>query len=540
MRLSLVLIACAALACVDTGAGPQPKRIDPGYVGKHLLTAPPVLPTRVDASIGGKVVYLGNTLGQTRLAPGQSVKVMHYWKVITPPGPNYRVFMLVHGAPNTADFMSLPITDMQRAHGPATWRAGEIIEDEQDILLRPDWRSNEATILVGLIEVGAHGTLDRMPAIGPNTVDNAVIAAKLDVDLSKAPPPPGTVHVPHAQGPITIDGVANDPGWVGALQSPDFATAEGSPDPIGKTVAKMVWDEQYLYIHANIIDTDILSDFKNQDDPLWKADAIEIFIDADSNKRGYVELQVNPNNATFDSWFATTRAQPGDESWDSNMVTAVRANGSGLSGDTDQNWEVEIAIPWAAVKGRDEAMNINTPPHVGDRWRMNMVRADYRTANKNASASSWNRITYAEWHALDRMLTVVFADTIGGVVPNSPVDPRVKPVDPAQGSAAGSAAGSATGIAPPNAGSAAPNAGSATPAGSAKPKPKAMPIMTPTPARPPEKVNATPPAPAAKPSTTTPTQPAPAPAVTPQPPPATPKVDRPAGSNASQTSAAPG
>ena len=449
-----IIASVALVACVDTGAGPQPKRIDPGYVGKHLLTATPTLPTRVDATIGGKVVYLGNSLGPIRLAPGQPVKVTHYWKVILPPGPNYRVFTLVRGAPNTADFMNLPITDMQRAHGPATWRAGEIIEDEEDILLRPDWRSNEATILVGLIEVGAHGTLDRMPAIGPNTVDNAVIASKLDVDLSKAPPPPGTIHLPHAQGPIAIDGVANDLGWAGAVQSPEFATAEGSGDPIGKAIAKMVWDEQYLYVFGSITDTDIISEYKKHDDTLWKADVIEMFIDADSNKHGYVELQVNVNNATFDSWFATTRAQAGDPSWDSGMVTAVKANGSGVTGDTDTSWDVEIAIPWAAVKGRDDAMVVNLPPHVGDRWRMNMVRGDIASNNRKGT-SSWNRITNADWHALDRMLTVVFADTVGGVVPNSPVDPRPAPPTPAA----------------PAQGSAAPAQGSAAPAQGSAPAP---------------------------------------------------------------------
>ncbi len=469
MRFVLPLLVCtggALLSCVDSGTGPQPKRVDPGYVGKHLLTAPPALPTRVDANIGDKVLYLGNSLGQTRLAPGQSVKVTHYWKVLAPPGDNYRVFMLVHGAPNTADFMSLPITEMQRAHGPATWRANEIIEDEQEIVLRPDWRSNEATIYVGLIEVGKHGTLDRMPATGPNTRDNAVIAAKLDVDLSKAPPPPGTIHIPRAQGPIVIDGIADDPGWIGAVQSPDFVTAEGSPEPIGKANARMVWDDQYLYIYGTVIDTDILSEFTKHDDPLWKADCLEIFVDADANKRGYVELQVNVNNATFDSWFATTRAQPGDESWDSGMVTAVQANGTGAPGDADQSWNVEIGIPWAAVKGRDDAMKINTPPLVGDRWRMNIVRADYRTGSKSASASSWNRITYQEWHALDRMLTIVFADTLGGVVPSSPPDPRPAPADPTA-PAAGSGAPTiapATGSAPPAAGSGAPATGSAAPA----------------------------------------------------------------------------
>jgi hypothetical protein len=145
-----------------------------------------------------------------------------------------------------------------------------------------------------------------------------------------------------------------------------------------------------------------------------------MFIDADANRHGYVELQVNPNNATFDSWFANTRAQPGDDKWDSNMVTAVKLRGTTKEGDTDQGWDVEIAVPWAAVKGRDEAMQVNLPPHVGDRWRLNVVRTNQRTGGKQQAeggASSWNRITVGDFHALDRMLTVVFADQTGSIAP---------------------------------------------------------------------------------------------------------------------------
>ena len=67
----------------------------------------------------------------------------------------------------------------------------------------------------------------------------------------------------------------------------------------------------------SVTDNDIVAPYKKHDEPLYKADAIEIFIDADSNRRGYIELQVNPNNATFDKWWPATRAEPGDESWDS-------------------------------------------------------------------------------------------------------------------------------------------------------------------------------------------------------------------------------
>ncbi|HEX3762284.1 MAG TPA: carbohydrate-binding family 9-like protein [Kofleriaceae bacterium] len=436
MRIALVAGLLAWSACVDRGPGPQPRKIDPVYVAAHLLKQPPAGVTpRLDVSLGdGKVVYLGNTVDRAAVVPGQVVRVTHYWQVIQPVGTGWKVFALVRGAPGTADFMNLPATDMELGHGPARWQPGEVIEDVQDIVLRPDWRSPTATLTVGLIAIGQHGVGDRMAASGPHTQDRAVIARVIDVDLSKAPPPPGTVHVPRAVGPIAVDGVALEPAWAAAVTSPELVTAEGSADPVGKAAAKLTWDDQFLYAFVSVTDSDVVTEYKNHDDPLWKADCVELFIDADGNRRGYIELQVNPSNATFDSWFAVTRAQGGDPSWDSGMQTAVKLRGTTAPGDTDQGWDAEIAIPWQAVRGRDAAMAVRLPPEVGDRWRMNIVRVDVRTGDKNPQASSWNRITSADFHALDRMLTVVFADPTGSIVPRPASD--APPPASAPGSAA--------------------------------------------------------------------------------------------------------
>ena len=388
----------------------------------------------------------GHTVDADTVAPGQLVKLVHYWRVEQPPGPGWRVFARVRGAPNTADFKNLPATDMELGHPVGSWRAGEIIADPQDMTLRPDWRSQTAILEVGLIRVGAHGTGDRMAASGPATHDRAVIARTLAVDLSRAPAPPGTIYIPRATGPIAIDGVANEPSWATAVASPEFQLAEGSPETVGKATAKMTWDDDNLYVYVSILDTDIVSEYKKHDDPLWKADDVEIFIDADNNRRGYVELQVNPNNATFDSWFAGVKtAGPnagGDPSWESGMVTAVKLHNTTEPGDTDVGWEAEIAIPWAAVKGRDDKMNVRLPPQVGDKWRLNVVRVDSTTGNKSQSASSWNRITYSDFHALDRMLNAVFADKTGSIVP-APTPPPI----PAEGSGSGSSSGSGSGSA---------------------------------------------------------------------------------------------
>jgi hypothetical protein len=444
----LITLAVAALcsACTDRGPGPAPKKIEASYLRENTLKAVPEGLQRIDASLAGKVLYLGNKIAyadgrssDSPLAPGGTIRVFHYWQVLVPPGSQFKVFSLVRGAENTVDFMNLGPTDMEIGLPVGKWKSGQIIQDVQDITLRPDWHSPTATVYVGLVEQHGNQIGDRMPVSAQDASlikDRAIVARTITVDLSKAPPPAGTVYVPHATSPITIDGVANEPAWTSAATSTEFATADGSPEPVGKAIARMTWDEQSLYLFVSVTDTDIFSGFKNHDDPLWKQDCVEMFVDADGNRSGYVELQVNPNNATFDSYFATTRAQPGDEKWDSNMVTAVKVRGTAdKEGDTDQGWDVEIAIPLAAVKGRSEQMQVTLPPQVGNRWKLNVVRVDSRSGGGGPSASSWNRISYSDFHALDKMLTVVFADASGSISATrqgTPVQPQLVPAQPQQ------------------------------------------------------------------------------------------------------------
>src|ERR1041384_6623236 len=168
MRTLVAAGLVAWVACVDQGSGSAAKKVDPKYVAEHLLTAVPTSDVeRVDVSIGGKVVYVGSAIGKPNdkpvepesraIAPGERMRITHYWQVVKPVGVGWRVFAFLRGAPNTADFMNLPPTDMQIAHGPALWKAGEIIADVQDVPLRADWRSPTATLSVGLIAIGGDG-----------------------------------------------------------------------------------------------------------------------------------------------------------------------------------------------------------------------------------------------------------------------------------------------------------------------------------------------------------------------------------------------
>src|SRR5687767_9183792 len=143
------VVLALLVACVESGPGPQP--IDAKYIRAHLLKQVPPNIDRFDVALGDSVVYVGNTVDRPRLAPGQTLTIKHYWQVKKPPGKGWRPFALVRGPAGTPDFMNLEATDMQRGYPVEKWKAGDIIEDEQTITVRPDWTSPQGLVLVGLI-----------------------------------------------------------------------------------------------------------------------------------------------------------------------------------------------------------------------------------------------------------------------------------------------------------------------------------------------------------------------------------------------------
>lgn len=418
----VIALSCVGMlaACVEKGPKNKGKKIPQEFVEENLLSAAPAIKHKVNADLGGKVVYLGADVDAETIKPGGKVRIVHYWKVTSPPGSDWRVFAHVSGS-SSKDWMNVDYTDMRQGHPVSKWKAGDIIRDEQKFALKKDWTTPWAQVSVGLYRSGGRSINDRLPIVsGPADDQSRVKAFRFKVELganAKAMPKPVGYVVRKAKGPITIDGKADEADWKAAARSPKFADAEGSPPMKQDTRARLLYDDKNLYVFVEAKDDDVFSQYKKNDSPMWKEDIIELFIDADRNRRGYVELQVNPNNAQFDAWFATTRAQRADMAWSANMKSAVTVHGSlNTRGDKDAGWDVEIAIPLESVKGRDAKMQIKLPPPVGTRWRLNVVRGD-KPAKGRLRAASWNQITYSDFHALNKMLEVTFGDVNGRAVP---------------------------------------------------------------------------------------------------------------------------
>ncbi len=432
-----VATAAALVGCKDR-AVPGAKK-DPEYAQKNLLSTAPTPKQAVNGDFGGKVVYLGNDVDKTSLKPGEKFTVVHYWKVVQPPGADYAIFTHVRG--NGGEWMNVDMTKMRTSYPLGDWKAGDIIRDEQTITLRGDWKSPVATINIGIYKRGGHTENDRLPIVsGPDDGHRGIVVSRFTIGgagasaTPEAPPAQASTGyvVRRAAGPITIDGKADEASWTDAVSTGPFKDAQGSSAPVPPTSARMLWDDKNLYVFIDVTDTDVYSQYKRPDDPLWKEDTVELFIDADRNGHGYVELQVNPNNAQFDSWFQTTRAQPGDEKWTSGIVSAVVVDGTlDNRGDTDKGWHAEIAIPLEAVKGKDAAMAVTLPPKVGDSWKLNVVRVEKGKDAKTITASSWAAISMADFHAIDRLQTVTFGDEKGALAVAAPAAPAPAPAEAA-------------------------------------------------------------------------------------------------------------
>lgn len=202
------------------------------------------------------------------------------------------------------------------------------------------------------------------------------------------PPPhvPPTPQTPRrylcyrAAGPIEIDGKLNKPAWWAAPWTDEFVDIEGDArrGPWFKTRAKMLWDDQYLYIGAEMDEPHVWGKLTERDSIVYHDNDFEVFLNPTSDNHRYYELEINALNTIFDLFLAKPYRDggPADHGWDvTGLKTAVHVDGTlNDPSDEDRGWSVEIAMPWTAF---DRHGGAKCPPRDGDQWRVNFSRVQW-------------------------------------------------------------------------------------------------------------------------------------------------------------------
>lgn len=185
-----------------------------------------------------------------------------------------------------------------------------------------------------------------------------------------------------ARKPLRIDGKLDDEAWRDASWTEDFVDIEGDrkPRPRFRTRAKMLWDDRYFYIGAELEEPHVWATLTKRDSIIYHDNDFEVFIAPDGDNHNYYELEINALNTVFDLRLEKPYKDGGTAliDWDiPGLKTAVHVDGTlNDPRDIDRGWSVEIAIPWKVLA---EYAGCPTPPRDGDQWRVNFSRVEWLT-----------------------------------------------------------------------------------------------------------------------------------------------------------------
>jgi hypothetical protein len=171
-----------------------------------------------------------------------------------------------------------------------------------------------------------------------------------------------------------LDGRLTDTVWDLAQPITNFYAYRSGGSPAASTTsARILWDDEFLYLGLEMSDADIrpsalTSGSSGRDGNLYEGDVIEFFARPQSDSPQYFEFEWSPNGDVFDARFDQVRFGPPGIGWDTQVSGAVDVEGTWDDAtDQDVGWTVETRIPRDAF-----------PAFVaGHRWRFTVARYDY-------------------------------------------------------------------------------------------------------------------------------------------------------------------
>ncbi len=184
-----------------------------------------------------------------------------------------------------------------------------------------------------------------------------------------------------APAPPALDGPLDAGVWASAPWTDDFQDIEGArrPAPRFRTRAKMLWDDRFFYVAADLEEPHLRADITRRNEVIFYDNDFEVFLDPDGDNHAYHEFEVNARNTVWELRLPKPYMDGGVPVNPCNLPrlrSAVRLDGTlNDPADTDRGWTVAVAFPWddlAACRGGRRGT-----PAEGEVWRVNFSRVEW-------------------------------------------------------------------------------------------------------------------------------------------------------------------
>jgi hypothetical protein len=223
-------------------------------------------------------------------------------------------------------------------------------------------------------------------------------------DLRPNLPPIPSYEVRRATSHMIIDGRLDEDAWKQAppivYQFPwDKQTGEKQ-----KTVARLLWDDEFLYAGWECEDTDIVAHYMDHDDPTYKDDAVEIFINPDPRQSFYYGMEINARATVYDYLYAFPRLLIARVDFQGLQIASFIRGTLNVRGDQDKGWTIELAIPWRNFV----ELAPKLPPEPGASWTANLNRWDGVEPDRRLSQWSDSGLVEPSPHNPERFGRLVF------------------------------------------------------------------------------------------------------------------------------------
>jgi hypothetical protein len=346
----------------------------------------------------GKLRYLGTDVRPDPVARGQVLHISHYFESLAPLDKSWKIFVHVQGSSRPGILVNGDHLPIEGLYPTQRWTAGQILEDSYTITV-PAQAPDELTGYIGFYYYDSRLPVDQAAA---HDGANRIPAFRVKVAGEQGSLP--AYRAPRRKAEIAVDGDLSDPGWQSVPSTGPFARSQDGAAPRYRTEAKLVWDDEAIYVAFRVQDEDVWAKLDKDDDPIYGEEVVEIFIDADGDGKTYNELELSPKNVRFDAFFPARR-QGMDLGWSSGMTTGVRVQGTlNDPSDQDEGWTAEMRIP---VKNL--AAVPRWPPLPGDKWRFNLYRLEWHTRRTINEGSAFSPPLVGDFHHLPRFGSLEFA-----------------------------------------------------------------------------------------------------------------------------------